>query len=169
MEVGFIGLGDMGQGIIPRLIDAGHRVTGWNRTIEKAAPLLQIGMEWADSPRQVAERSEAVISIVTDAAAVREVALGDDGVIAGLRPGSVYLDMSTIDPGESRSIADAFAAARPDHARCPHLGQPDHVGGGEGVDHGGRRPVGLRPGGAHVAIDRSQGELHRRQPAPQLR
>ena len=51
MEVGFIGLGDMGQGIIPRLIEAGHRVTGWNRTIEKAAPLLQIGMEWADSPR----------------------------------------------------------------------------------------------------------------------
>ena len=54
MKVGFIGLGDMGQGIIPRLIDAGHTVTGWNRTIEKAAPLLQIGMAWADSPRQVA-------------------------------------------------------------------------------------------------------------------
>ena len=124
MEVGFIGLGDMGQGIIPRLIDAGHKVTGWNRTIEKAAPLLQIGMAWADSPRQVAERSEAVISIVTDAAAVRDVALGDEGVIAGLQPGSVYLDMSTIDPGESRSIADAFAAAGLTMLDAPISGSP---------------------------------------------
>ena len=124
MKVGFIGLGDMGQGIIPRLIDAGHTVTGWNRTIEKAAPLLQIGMAWADSPRQVAGRSEAVISIVTDAAAVRDVALGDEGVIAGLRPDSVYLDMSTIDPGESRSIADAFAAAGLTMLDAPISGSP---------------------------------------------
>jgi 3-hydroxyisobutyrate dehydrogenase-like beta-hydroxyacid dehydrogenase len=110
MEVGFIGLGDMGQCIVPRLLDAGHEVTGWNRSPDKAAALIERGMESAGSPREVAERSEVVFSMVTDAKAVEAVALGDEGVISGLRPGAVYLDMSTIDPDASRSIAHEFAA-----------------------------------------------------------
>ena len=111
MRVGFIGLGDMGQGIVPRLLAAGHEVTGWNRTEPKARPLLEQGMTWAGTPREVAAASEVVFSIVTDGAAVRAVALGDDGVIAGLNSSSVYLDMSTIDPEVSRSISREFAAA----------------------------------------------------------
>ena len=85
MDIGFIGLGDMGQGIVPRLLAAGHAVTGWNRTASKAEPLTELGMAWADTPAGVARTSELVFSIVTDAAAVRSVALGDDGVIAGPR------------------------------------------------------------------------------------
>lgn len=110
MKIGFVGLGDMGQAIVPRLIDAGHAVTGWNRTKEKAAPLFKRGMLWADTPRDAARSADIVFSIVTDSAAVRSVALGPHGIISGLRKDAVYLDMSTIDPDVSRSVAAEFAA-----------------------------------------------------------
>ena len=73
---------------MPRLMTAGHAwVTGWNRSRERAQPLLEPGMRWADTPREVAAASEVTFSIVTDGAAVRSVALGDDSVIAGIQPG----------------------------------------------------------------------------------
>jgi 3-hydroxyisobutyrate dehydrogenase-like beta-hydroxyacid dehydrogenase len=109
MNLGFVGLGVMGQGIVPRLIAAGHSVIGWNRNKGKAKPLIDQGMALADTPREAAARSEIVFSCVTDGAAVRSVALGDDGVIAGLHPGSVYADMSTISPDASRAVAAEFA------------------------------------------------------------
>ena len=109
MNIGFVGLGAMGAGIVPRLMAAGHTVTGFNRSKDKAAELIKSGMRWADSPRELAAASEVVFSIVTDAAAVRAVALGEDGVIAGLRPGSVYVDMSTIAPDSSRAVSTEFA------------------------------------------------------------
>jgi 3-hydroxyisobutyrate dehydrogenase-like beta-hydroxyacid dehydrogenase len=111
VKIGFLGLGDMGQAIVPRLIAAGHTVAGWNRTKEKAAPLLEVGMVWVDTPREAARQSEVVFSIVTDSAAVRALALGEHGVIRGLSKGAVYLDMSTIDPDASRAIAAEFASA----------------------------------------------------------
>ena len=77
MKVGFIGLGAMGALIVPRLMAAGHSVTGWNRSRDKAQPLIDAGMAWADTPRAVAEKSEIVFSIVTDGTAVKAVALGD--------------------------------------------------------------------------------------------
>jgi len=101
----------MGQAIVPRLLAAGHTVTGWNRTKEKAVPLFQLGMRWADSPREAARESEIVFSIVIDSAAVQSVALGKDGIIAGLRKDAVYLDMSTINPEVSRAVAAEFAKA----------------------------------------------------------
>lgn len=111
MKVGFVGLGAMGMGIVARLLAGGHTVTGWNRTRAKAEPLLKLGMRWADSPRQVALESEIVFSIVTDATAVKSVALGADGIIAGLRRDGIYLDMSTIAPDASRAIGAEFAQA----------------------------------------------------------
>lgn len=111
MQVGFAGLGDMGQAIVPRLIAGGHTVTGWNRTKEKAEPLFKLGMRWADSPRQLASQSEIVFSMVTDSAAVKALALGENGIIAGLRKEAVYLDMSTIDPEASREIGAEFTKA----------------------------------------------------------
>jgi len=124
VRVGFIGLGDMGQGIVPRLLAAGHQVTGWNRTADKAAPLLELGMEWAGTPRQVAERAEMVLSIVTDAAAVETVALGEDGILSGLPSDGIYADMSTIDPDASRRIATAFAEAGLTMLDAPLSGSP---------------------------------------------
>jgi 3-hydroxyisobutyrate dehydrogenase-like beta-hydroxyacid dehydrogenase len=124
MNIGFVGLGAMGAGIVPRLIAAGHTVTGFNRSKDKAAPLLKSGMRWADSPREVAAASEVVFSIVTDAAAVRAVALGDDGVIAGLTPGSVYVDMSTIAPDSSRAVSAEFAKKGLPMLDAPISGSP---------------------------------------------
>lgn len=124
MDLGFIGLGDMGQSIVPRLLKGGHQVTGWNRTAAKAEPLLDIGMKWADSPRQVAAASDVVFSIVTDSAAVESVALGEDGVVSGLSSDGVYLDMSTIDPEVSRSIASEFAGRGLTMLDAPLSGSP---------------------------------------------
>lgn len=109
MKIGFIGLGAMGAGIVSRLLTAGHSVTGWNRTKSKCDALIEEGMKWADSPGVVASQSEVVFSIVTDSAAVRDVALGPDGIISGLAPDGVYLDMSTIAPDASRAVAQEFA------------------------------------------------------------
>jgi len=108
MKIGFVGLGAMGGGIVSRLLGAGHTVIGWNRTRSKAEALLQDGMKWAESPREVATQSEIVFSIVTDAVAVRDVALGPDGIVSGLPETGIYLDMSTIAPGSSREIAFEF-------------------------------------------------------------
>src|SRR5215207_8870450 len=109
MDIGFVGLGAMGAGIVPRLMAAGHTVTGWNRSKDRAEPLIKSGMRFAATPRAAALVSDVVFSIVTDVAAVRSVALGDDGIIAGLKPGGVYVDMSTIAPDASRAISAQFA------------------------------------------------------------
>src|SRR5215471_10502393 len=109
MNIGFIGLGAMGQVIVPRLLEAGHAVTGWNRSADRAKPLLARGMRWAETPRHVAEVSEVIFSIVTDGAAMKSVALGNDGVISGIRPGSVYIDMGTIAPDVTREVASEFS------------------------------------------------------------
>jgi 3-hydroxyisobutyrate dehydrogenase-like beta-hydroxyacid dehydrogenase len=109
VKIGFVGLGDMGRAIVPRLLAAGHTVKGWNRTKEKAAALLRRGMHWAATPCEAARDSQIVFSIVTDGDAVCALALGESGVIAGLGKDAVYLDMSTIDPCASRAIAAEFA------------------------------------------------------------
>src|SRR6266516_3988572 len=109
MNIGFVGLGAMGMGIVPRLMAAGHTVTGFNRSKEKAAPLIKAGLRFVGTPREAAAESEIVFSVVTDAAAVQAVALGADGIIAGLKPGSIYVDMSTIAPDASRAVSAEFA------------------------------------------------------------
>jgi 3-hydroxyisobutyrate dehydrogenase-like beta-hydroxyacid dehydrogenase len=111
VHLGFVGLGAMGQLIVPRLMAAGHQVSGWNRSRDKVAMLVGAGMLWAEHPRAVAEQSDIVFSIVTDAKAVKAVALGQDGIIAGLSKGGIYIDMSTIEPDESRAIAAEFTRA----------------------------------------------------------
>ena len=131
MNLGFVGLGAMGQLIVPRLIAAGHRVTGWNRSRDKAEPLIAAGMAFAGSPRAVAQTSEIVFSIVTDANAVRAVALGPDGIGSGLAPGGIYLDMSTIDPDASRAVAVEFHKSGAFMLDAPISGSPVTVKAGQ--------------------------------------
>jgi len=109
-DLGYVGLGAMGTAIARRLLDGGHTVTVWNRTREKAQPLLDQGAQWADSPREAAERSEIVFSMVTNTDAVHAVTHGDDGIFAGLGPGKVYVDMSTVSPAAIRALAEEVAA-----------------------------------------------------------
>jgi 3-hydroxyisobutyrate dehydrogenase-like beta-hydroxyacid dehydrogenase len=124
MDIGFVGLGDMGSGIVKRLIAAGHDVSGWNRTAGKSAELIQMGMAWGDTPAAVAARSGITLSCVTDAAAVKAIALGDEGIIAGIGEDGLYLDMSTISPLVSRDIAAAFRAKGRIMMDAPISGSP---------------------------------------------
>jgi 3-hydroxyisobutyrate dehydrogenase-like beta-hydroxyacid dehydrogenase len=109
-ELGYVGLGVMGGGVAKRLLDAGHSVTGWNRTKDKAGWLLDAGMGWAESPRGVAERSDVVFTMVTNTHAVQAVTQGPDGILAGLRTDSVYVDMSTASPANTRALAEQVEA-----------------------------------------------------------
>ena len=109
--LGWVGLGAMGSRMARRLIDAGHRVVGHNRTAAKAAPLVAAGMTFAASPRRAAEAADVLFSMVTDSRALHAIAHGDDGVLAGLRPGGIWVEMSTVSPAETRALA-ALVAAR---------------------------------------------------------
>jgi 3-hydroxyisobutyrate dehydrogenase-like beta-hydroxyacid dehydrogenase len=124
MQVGFVGLGAMGQVIVPRLLAAGYVVTGWNRSRERAAPLIELGMRSADTPAAVAAASDVVFSIVTDGAAVKEVALGERGVLAGMRQGGVYIDMGTIAPDVTRFVSAEFAKRGLTMLDAPLSGSP---------------------------------------------
>jgi 3-hydroxyisobutyrate dehydrogenase-like beta-hydroxyacid dehydrogenase len=104
-NLGYIGLGAMGGLMAERLMAKGHAVTGYNRTRSKAQRLIDKGMKWADSPREVAEASDAIFVMVTNSAALEAVAHGPDGLLAGLSAGKLLIDMSTVSPAVSRALA----------------------------------------------------------------
>jgi 3-hydroxyisobutyrate dehydrogenase-like beta-hydroxyacid dehydrogenase len=126
-ELGFVGLGAMGGTVAKRLLDAGHTVYGWNRTPEKAQWLLDEGMILADSPRDVAERSEVVFAMVTDTKALDAVTRGPDGILAGLSPGKVLVDMTTGSPANSRALAADAEALGARMVDAPISGAPTTV------------------------------------------
>jgi len=104
-NLGFIGLGVMGSEMVDRLLSKGHNVTGYNRTKSKAEGLIKKGMKWANSPREVAAAVDVVLSMVTNSAALEAVISGPDGVVAGLTPGKIVVDISTVSPAFSHEVA----------------------------------------------------------------
>ncbi|MCW4036789.1 MAG: NAD(P)-binding domain-containing protein, partial [Candidatus Bathyarchaeota archaeon] len=102
----------MGSGMSMNLLKAGFPLTVWNRTPSKMRPLLEAGAQGAGSPKEVAERSEIVIDIVTDSPDVEEVLLGPNGVVHGAKPGTIVIDMSTISPSVTRRIADELGSKK---------------------------------------------------------
>jgi len=122
VTLGFVGLGVMGGGIARRLLAAGHTVHGYNRTREKAAPLEALGLVLEDSPRAVAEAADVVLSMVTNASALKAIAEGEDGIIAGLGPGKVWIDHSTASPAVSRELAENVRALGADMLDAPVSG-----------------------------------------------
>ena len=109
-NVGFVGLGVMGSRMVKRLLDAGHKVTGYNRTKSKAQWLVDAGMKWSETPRAVAQAADVTFTMVTNTAALEAVANGSDGILAGLAAGKLYIDMSTVSPAASRELAAKVAA-----------------------------------------------------------
>lgn len=109
-NLGYIGLGVMGSRMVNRLLDKGHTVTGYNRTRSKAQWLIDRGMRWADSPREVVEAAGITFSMLTDSAALEEVVAGPGGVLAAIAPGKIFIDMSTVSPAISRELADRVRA-----------------------------------------------------------
>ena len=120
--IGFVGLGAMGSRVAGRLLASGHRVYGTNRTAAKAQPLLEQGLLWRPTPREVAEDAEVVFSMVTDDAGLEAIAYGPDGIVAGLEPGMVYVDMSTVSPELSRKLADRVHAVDAEMLDAPVSG-----------------------------------------------
>jgi 3-hydroxyisobutyrate dehydrogenase-like beta-hydroxyacid dehydrogenase len=104
-KVGFIGLGVMGGQMVNRLLSKGHTVAGYNRTRSKAQWLMDKGMKWEDSARAVAAAADFTFAMVTNAAAISAITEGSDGMLAGLGPGKIFLDMSTVSPSVSRALA----------------------------------------------------------------
>jgi len=109
-KLGFVGLGVMGSRMAKRLMDAGHEVTGYNRTKSKAQWLLDAGMKWANSPREVVEASDISLSMVTNTKALQAIAEGDDGLLAGLASGKIHVDISTVSPAYSQELAEKVKA-----------------------------------------------------------
>ena len=110
MDIGFIGVGNMGAGMANNLIKAGHRLTINEIVRERATPLLEQGAKWADSPREVAEASEITFTSLPAPVDVEAVALGDGGVLEGSRPGTVYIDLSSNSVSLVRRVYDVFKA-----------------------------------------------------------
>jgi 3-hydroxyisobutyrate dehydrogenase-like beta-hydroxyacid dehydrogenase len=110
-HLGFIGLGVMGSRMVKRLIDAGHTVTGYNRTRSKAQWLVDMGMGWGETPAAVARTTDRIFSMVANTMALQAVTGGPDGILAELRPGAIFVDMSTVSPTVSRTLAAQVAGA----------------------------------------------------------
>ena len=110
-NIGFVGLGSMGGEMARRLLEAGHSVTGYNRTRSRAQWLMDLGMAWGETPRAVAQSSDVILSMVRDTEALHAVTGGPDGLLAGLSPGKFYIDMSTVSPTASKQIAVQVAEA----------------------------------------------------------
>ena len=109
MRVGFIGLGVMGRPMALHLVKAGHELSVYARRAEAAQPLVDAGARRLATPAEVAAASEVVFTMVTTGADVEQVALGEDGILHGAKPGTVLVDMGTIPPGTARRIAAQLA------------------------------------------------------------
>ncbi len=146
-HVGFVGLGVMGSQMVKRLLDKGHTVTGYNRTRSKAQWLIDAGMRWADSPRAVAQAADVILSMVTDSKALLAVTGGPDGILAGLGPGKLYVDMSTVSPAASRELAARVAAAGAAMVDAPVSGSVITLQEGK---------LSVMVGGTHEAFERAK-------------
>lgn len=121
-NLGFVGLGVMGSEMVNRLHSKGHSVIGYNRTRAKADWLIKKGMKWADSPKAVAASVDVIFSMVTNSTALQAIVEGPDGILAGLTLGKIYVDISTVSPEYSRSVAEKVRAKGADMVDAPVSG-----------------------------------------------
>jgi len=129
-NLGFVGLGLMGGRIAKRLLDAGHQVSGYNRTRAKAETLIQAGMDLKNTPREVAQAADITFSMVMDSAALSSITDGDNGILSGLSAGKIYVDMSTVSPRLIRDLAERVALTGADMLEAPVSGSLPAAEGG---------------------------------------
>ena len=110
LRVGFAGLGTMGVSMAANLARAGFDLSVWNRTSEKASPVVALGARALATPRELGRASDVVVLCLTDSPQVESVLFGDDGLAQGLAPGSLVIDCSTISPVRAREFADRLRA-----------------------------------------------------------
>jgi 3-hydroxyisobutyrate dehydrogenase-like beta-hydroxyacid dehydrogenase len=139
-NLGFLGLGVMGGNMVKRLLDKGHVVTGYNRTRSKAQWLIDRGMKWGNTSRAVAAAADVTFTMVTNTEALMSLADGPDGFLAGLSPGKVLIDMSTVSPSASRALASKVREKGADMVDAPVSGSVTTLQEGKlSVMVGGRR------------------------------
>ncbi len=144
MKIAVLGLGNMGQALSERLLQGGHHVTVWNRSQGRAGPVLDLGATQADTPADAVAAAEVVITSLANDDAVREVALGEGGILTAIGD-RTYADCSTISPGLSAELGNAFDS----FVALPILGAPQavrsgdavYLAGGESESIDGMRPV----------------------------
>lgn len=146
-RIGFIGLGIMGQGMASNLLKAGFDLRVWNRTVAKMEGLVAKGAKTAADPADLASHCDIIIVCVSDTPDVEAVVLGDQGVIKGIRPGALLIDMSTISPQVTREIASKLAA------RDSHMLDAPISGGSEGAARG---TLSIMVGGDMAQFDRAK-------------
>ena len=130
----------MGSHMARHLLEAGYPLTIWNRSEEKARDLLAAGAAWADAPKGVAQAADVVITMVTDSSASEQVICGTDGVLDGIRDGSILIDMGSIAPEMSRSIAERAREKGVPMLDAPVTGNPKVAQAGKlGIMVGGPR------------------------------
>lgn len=149
-RVGFLGLGLMGQAMAGRLLDSGFPVMVWNRTREKAEPLVQRGAVWAESPAAAAADCEVLCSMVADDAALGAVALGKHAALARAREKTIHVDFSTVSPRASANLARAYDERGAAFLHSPVLGNRQQAADGTLL---------LFVGGQRAAYERVQGIL----------
>lgn len=119
MKVGVAGLGRMGAAIAKRLLEVGHEVHVWNRSVEKAEPLIKLGATASDSPSQLAANVDTIITILTDATAISEVYEGKEGLLTGDVKGKLFVEMSTVQPATEVALAEKIGAKGAILVECP--------------------------------------------------
>jgi 3-hydroxyisobutyrate dehydrogenase-like beta-hydroxyacid dehydrogenase len=125
MRIGFIGLGNMGAAIAANLLRARHEVAVWNRSADKARPLIEAGATLVDSPKAAATFSEIVFSMLADDAALTAVLSGDHGVLAGLKAGALHVSMSTISVATADEVASLHRSRGQRFLCAPVFGRPE--------------------------------------------
>ena len=143
-RIGFVGIGLMGRQMGQRLLTAGFPLQIWNRSKEKARELLAAGAQWGDSPAACARAADVLITMVTDSKASEEVICGRDGVLAGAHPGLILIDMASIAPEMSRSLAARAGARGVAMLDAPVTGNPKVAADGR---------LGIMVGGPKEAYD----------------
>jgi len=124
-KIGIIGLGMLGNAVALHLVDSGYEVTAYNRTKEKSTELKEKGATIVESPKEVAENSELVITIVKDADAVKQVSFENNGIVNGNHEKLIVADMSTVDPSESKNISKQFIDSGITKLDIPVMGGPN--------------------------------------------
>jgi len=131
MRVGFIGLGNMGSGMARNLIKAGHQLTVYNRTRQRAESLESLGARVLSSPAEAASAAEVLITMLADDGAVEEALLGHDGAVSALPPGAVHVGMSTISVQLSRRLLAEHQGKQQHYIAAPVFGRPDAAAAGK--------------------------------------
>ena len=124
-KIGIIGTGMLGEAVGLHLLDSGFEVTVFNRTKDKVGNLVKHGATAVDTPKDVAEKSELIITVVKDASAVSDVAFGEDGIIHGTHDELTIADMSTINPNSAKEISQKFSDSGISFLEIPVMGGPN--------------------------------------------